>query len=90
MPILIVDNPFVAELGCPKSQLVVRIRGGDDKTVRLQECFHQFVLVRGSLSEFKFARAVVQAGTELPESSVNSKVFEVSIDTNGTRAGGLL
>ena len=29
MPFLIVDNLFVAELGCPKSQLVVRIRGGN-------------------------------------------------------------
>ena len=29
MPFLIVDNPFVVELGCPKSPLVVRIRGGN-------------------------------------------------------------
>lgn len=28
MPFLIVDNPFVIELRCPKSQLVVGIRGG--------------------------------------------------------------
>jgi hypothetical protein len=34
MPFLTVDNPLVVELGCPKSQLVVRIREGDDKTVR--------------------------------------------------------
>src|SRR5712671_4589555 len=56
MPFLIVDNPFVVELRCPESQLVVGIWGGYDKTVRLQERFHQLVLVRGSLSKFKVAR----------------------------------
>ena len=85
MPFLIVDNPFVVELRCPKSQLVVGIRGGHDKTVRLQERFHQLVLVRGSLSKFKFARAVVQAVTELLEGPVTGKFFEVSIDTMGPR-----
>jgi hypothetical protein len=83
MPFLIVDNPFVVELGCPKSQLVVGIRGGHDKTVRLQERFHQLVLVRGSVSKFKFTRAVVQAGAELLEGTVDSKLFQVSIDTMG-------
>jgi hypothetical protein len=83
MPFLIVDNPFVVELRCPKSQLVVGIRGGQDKTVGLQERFHQLVLVRGSVSKFKFARAVVQAGTELLEGPVDSKLFQVSIDTMG-------
>ena len=83
MPFLIVDNPFVVELRCPKSQLVVGIRGGQDKAVRLQEGFHQFVLVRGSLSKFKFARAVIQAGTELSESPVVSEFFEMSIDAMG-------
>jgi hypothetical protein len=47
MPFLIVDNLFVLELRCPKSQLVVSIRGSQDKTFSLQERFHQFVLVRG-------------------------------------------
>src|SRR3984957_5839804 len=83
MPFLIVDNPFVVELRCAKSQLVVGIRGGHDKTVRLQEGFHQLVLVRGSLSKFKFARPVVQAVTELLEGPVTGKFFEVSIDTMG-------
>ena len=36
MPFLIVDNPFVVELRCPQSQLVVRIRGGHDKAGCLQ------------------------------------------------------
>src|SRR5713101_1898493 len=85
MTFLIVDNPFVVELRCPKSQLVVGIRGGQDKTVCLQERFHQLVLVRGGLSKFKFARAVVQAGTELLEGAVDRKLFEVSIDTMGPR-----
>jgi hypothetical protein len=83
MPFLIVDNPFVVELRCPESQLVIGIRGGHDKPVRLQERFHQLVLVRGSLSKFKFARAVIQAGTELLEGAVDNKLFEVSIDTMG-------
>jgi len=83
MPFLIVDNPFVVELRCPESQLVVGIWGGYDKTVRLQERFHQLVLVRGSLSEFEVTRAVVQAGTELLEGPVDSKFFEVSINTIG-------
>jgi hypothetical protein len=39
------------------------------------------VLVRGSLSKFKFTRAVVQAGTELLEGPVDSEFLEVSIDT---------
>jgi hypothetical protein len=81
MPFLIVDNPFVVELRCPKSQLVVGIRGGQDKAVRLQERFYQFVLVRRSVSEFKFTRAVVQAGAELLEGPVNCEFFEVSIDS---------
>src|ERR1700692_1471968 len=83
MPFLIVDTPFVVELRCPKSQLVVGIRGGHNKTVCLQEGFHQFVLVRGSLSKFKFTRAVVQAGTELLEGPVDGEFFEVSINTVG-------
>src|SRR6202163_5172978 len=83
MPFLIVDNPFVVELRCPKPQLVVGIRGGQDKTVCLQERFHQLVLVRGSLSKFKLTRAVVQAGTELLEGPVESEFFEMSIDTMG-------
>ena len=83
MTFLIVDNPFVVELRCPKSQLVVGIRGGHDKTVCLQERFHQLVLVRGSLSKFKFTRAVVQAGTELLEGPVDGEFFEVSINTMG-------
>jgi hypothetical protein len=85
MTLLIVDNPFVVELRCAKSQLVIGIRGGHNKTVCLQERFHQLVLVRGSLSKFKFARVVVQAGTELLEGTVDSKLFEVSIDTMGPR-----
>jgi hypothetical protein len=85
MPFLIVDNPFVVELRCAKSQLVVDIRGGQDKTVCLQERFDQLVLVRGSLSKFKFTWAVVQAGTELLEGPVDSKFFEVSINTVGPR-----
>jgi hypothetical protein len=85
MPFLIVDNPFVVELRCPKSQLVVGIRGGQDKTVRLQERFHQLVFVRRSLSKFKFARAVIQAGTEFLEGPVDSEFFEVSINTVGPR-----
>ena len=50
-----------------------------------QEGFHKLVFVRGSLSKFKFARAVVQAGTELLEGAVDSKLFQVSIDTMGPR-----
>jgi hypothetical protein len=83
MPFLIVDNPFVIELRCSKSQLVVGIRGGQDKTVRFQERLYQLVLVRRSLSKFKFARAVVQAGTELLEGPVDGEFFEVSINTVG-------
>jgi hypothetical protein len=41
------------------------------------------VLVRGSLSKFKFTRAVIQAGAELLEGPVDSEFFEVSIDTMG-------
>src|SRR5580658_446391 len=85
MPFLIVDNPFVVELRCPKSQLVVGIRGGHDKTVCLQERFHQLALVRGSLSKFKPTRAIVQAGTELLEGPVDSEFFEVPINTAGPR-----
>ncbi len=48
-----------------------------------QEGFHKLVFVRRSFSKFKFARAVVQAGTELLEGTVDSKFFEVSIDTMG-------
>jgi hypothetical protein len=48
-----------------------------------QEGFHKLVLVRGSFSKFKFARAVVQAGTEFLEGPVDSEFFEVSIDTMG-------
>src|SRR4029077_14787987 len=77
--------PFVVELRCPKTQLVVGIRGGHDKTVCLQERFHQLVLVRRSVSKFKFARAVVQPVTELLEGPVTGKFFEVSIDTMGPR-----
>ena len=51
MPFLIVDNPLVVELRCSKSQLVVGIRGGHDKTVRLQERFDEFMLDRGSLAK---------------------------------------
>jgi hypothetical protein len=83
MPFLIVDNPFVVELRCPKSQLVVSIRGDQDKTIRLQECFHEFTLVGGSLSKLKSARAVVQAGTEFLESSVYGEFFEMPINTTG-------
>src|SRR5258708_11352780 len=71
MPLLGVDNAFVVELCRPKSQLVVGIRGGQDKTVGLQERLHQLVLLRGSLSKFKFARAVVQARSELLEGPVD-------------------
>jgi hypothetical protein len=39
--------------------------------------------VGGSLSEFEFARAVEQAGTELLEGPVDSEFFEVSIKTVG-------
>src|SRR5262249_30827932 len=85
MPFLVVDNTFVVELGGPKSQLVVDIRGGHDKTVGLQERFHQLMLVRGSLSKFKFARAVVQTVTKLLEGPVTGKFFEVAIDTLGPR-----
>jgi hypothetical protein len=70
------DNPFVVELRWPRSQLVVSIWGDQDKTVRLQECFHELALVPASLSKFKFARAVVQAGTKLVEGPVESKFFE--------------
>jgi hypothetical protein len=48
-----------------------------------QEGFHKLMFVRGSLSKFKFARAVVQAGTELLEGPVDSEFFEVSINTMG-------
>jgi hypothetical protein len=41
------------------------------------------VFVRGSLSKFKFARAVIQAGTELLEGPVDSEFFEVPINTVG-------
>jgi hypothetical protein len=41
------------------------------------------VLVRGSLSKFKFARAVVQAGTEFLERPLDREFFEVSINTMG-------
>jgi hypothetical protein len=85
MTFLIVDNPFVVELRCPKSQLVVGIRRGHDKTVCLQERFHHLVLVGGGLSKFEFTRAVVQAGTELLEGPVDSEFFEVSINTLGPR-----
>src|SRR5580693_8156901 len=85
MPFLIVDNPFVVELGCAKSQLVVGIRRGHDKAICLQERFHQLTLVRGSLSKFKFTRAVIQAGTEFLEGPVDSEFFEVSINTMGPR-----
>ena len=80
MPFLIVDNSFVVELRCPKSQLVVGIRRCQDKTVCLQERFHQFVLVCGSLSKFKFSRTVVQTSTELLEGPVNGEFSKVSID----------
>jgi hypothetical protein len=83
MTFLIVDNPFVVELRCPKSQLVISIRGSQDKPVRLQERLHQFVLVSGSLSKFKLARAVVQAGAEFLEGPVDREFFEVSINTVG-------
>src|SRR5580693_2775131 len=73
MPFLIVDNPLVVKLRCPKSQLVIGIRGSHDKTVCLQEGFHQFVFIRGSLPKFKLTRAVVQAGTELLQSPVDSE-----------------
>jgi hypothetical protein len=53
--------------------------------VCFQECLDKLVLVRGSLSKFKFARAVVQARTELLEGPVDSEFFEVSIDTLGPR-----
>jgi hypothetical protein len=43
------------------------------------------VLVRGSFSKFKFARAVVQAGTELLEGPFDREFLEVSIDTMGPR-----
>src|SRR5260370_12318972 len=51
--------------------------------VCFQECLDQLVLVRGSLSKFKFTGAVVQAGTELLEGSVDSELFEMSINTTG-------
>jgi hypothetical protein len=38
------------------------------------------MLVCGSLSKFKFARAVVQPVTQLLESSVAGEFFEVSIN----------
>src|SRR5271166_6563416 len=85
MSFLIVDNPFVVELRGPKPQLVVGIWGGHDKTVCFQERFHQLVFVRRSLSKFKFARAVIQAGTEFLEGPVDSEFFEVSINTVGPR-----
>jgi hypothetical protein len=85
VPLLIVDNPFVVELRCPKSQLVVGIRRGHDKTVCLQERFDQLMLICGSLSKFKLAGAVVQAVTELLKGPVTSKFFEVPIDTIGPR-----
>jgi hypothetical protein len=53
--------------------------------VCFQECLDKLVLVRGSLSKFKFTRAVVQARTELLEGPVDSEFFEVSIDTLGPR-----
>jgi hypothetical protein len=43
------------------------------------------MLVRGSLSEFKLSRAVVQAVTQFLEGPVTSKFFEVPIDTIGPR-----
>src|SRR5579862_6320166 len=39
------------------------------------------MLICGSLSKFKFSRAVVQAVTQFLEGSVAGKFFEVSIDT---------
>jgi hypothetical protein len=85
MPFLIVDNPFIVELRCPESQLVVGIRRGNDKMVCFQECLDELVLVRRSLPKLEFARIVVQAGTELLESPVTSQFFEVSIDAQGPR-----
>src|SRR6266852_2593725 len=51
--------------------------------VCFQECLDQFVLVSGSLSKFKFTRAVVQAGTEFLEGPVNGELFEMSVNTAG-------
>jgi hypothetical protein len=48
-----------------------------------KNAFHQLVLIRGSVSKFKFARAVVQAGTELLKGPVDSEFFEVSINAVG-------
>jgi hypothetical protein len=42
------------------------------------------VLVRGSLSEFKFARAVIQAGAEFLEGPFDGEFSEMSINTTGT------
>jgi hypothetical protein len=39
------------------------------------------MFVCGSLSKFKFSRAVVQAVTQFPEGSVAGKFFEVPINT---------
>jgi hypothetical protein len=43
------------------------------------------MLVCGSLSKFKFARAVIQPITELLESPVDGEFLEVSVDTMGPR-----
>ena len=83
MPFLVIDNAFVVELCRPKSQLVVGIRRRNDKMFCSQEGFHKLMFIRGSLSKFKFARVVVQAGTKLLESPIDSERFEVSINTMG-------
>src|ERR1700686_3938792 len=76
-------QPVCCRAALCQDQTGVGIRGGHDKSVCLQECFHQLVLVRGSLSKFKFTRTVIQAGTEFLEGSVDSEFFEMSIDTTG-------
>jgi len=97
MTFLIVDNPFVYRAALSQVPTGCRHSETSRQTVCLQERFHHLVLVRGSLSKFKFTRAVVQASTELLESPVDSEFFEVSINTVGqgrssslryTRPGG--
>ena len=83
MAFLVVANPFVLGLRLPRAPLVIGIRGGHNKTVCLQERFHQLVLVCGSLSKFKFARAVVQAGTELLEGAVGVEAAATVVEGPG-------
>src|SRR5258706_2996580 len=85
VPLVIVDDGLVVELGRADAELLISVGRGQEETVVFQERLDQLVILGWSFSENGVLRTEVESSRQLHQRSIADKLLEMPVNSSRPR-----